>query len=147
MNAVEPPKLAVPQPQPSTPQLVQPKVLIVDDDRDLVATLSFRLQKAGFVVFSAYDGQAGLATAYKEKPHLVVLDVMMSFHDGFEVCAELKSGKQGYKPKVIIVSAITQGTNRSEADCKAESGADAFFSKPFEAKRLIEEISRLLSAQ
>jgi len=147
MNAVETPKVAVPQPQQPKPEVIQPKVLVVDDDRDLVATLSFRLQKAGYVVFSAYDGQAGLATAYRERPHVVILDVMMSFHDGFEVCGELKTGKQGYKPKVIIVSAITQGTNRSEADCKAESGADSFFSKPFEAKRLIEEIARLLSAK
>ena len=132
--------------QISEKEVVQPKVLIVDDDRDLVATLSFRLQKAGFVVFSAYDGQAGLATAFREKPHLVVLDVMMSYHDGFEVCGELKKGKNGYRPKVIIVSAITQGTNRSEDACKAESGCDTFFSKPFEAKKLIEEIKRLLAA-
>lgn len=142
MNASATPKQAVFNLAPS---MAQKKILVVDDDRDLVATLSFRLQKAGFDVHTAYDGQAGLATAYKERPDLVVLDVMMSFHDGFEVCAQLKSGKHGYRPKVIIVSAITQGTNRTEESCKAESGADFFFSKPFEAKRLIEEISRLLS--
>lgn len=135
------------QPQPAPLAAARGKVLIVDDDRDLVATLSFRLKKAGFEVFSAYDGQAGLAAAYKERPDLVVLDVMMSYHDGFEVCAELKSGKNGYCPKVIIVSAITQGTDRTEEACRAESGADVFFSKPFDAKRLIEEVNRLLSHQ
>ncbi|MSR65329.1 MAG: response regulator [Verrucomicrobiae bacterium] len=144
MNAIATPSPTVAQ--PSEKEIVQPRILIVDDDRDLVATLSFRLQKAGFVVFSAYDGQAGLATAFREKPHLCVLDVMMSYHDGFEVCAELKKGKNGYRPKVIIISAITQGTDRSEEACKAESGADTFFSKPFDAKRLIEEIKRLLAA-
>lgn len=129
----------------AAPPTAARKILVVDDDRDLVATLSLRLRKAGFEVHTAYDGQAGVATAYRERPDLVVLDVMMSYNDGFEVCAQLKSGKNGYRPKVIIVSAITQGTNRTEEACKAESGADSFFSKPFDAKRLIEEIRSLLS--
>jgi CheY-like chemotaxis protein len=72
---------------------------------------------------------------------------MMSYHDGFEVCHQLKQGRNGYCPKVIIVSAITQGTNRTEEACRTESGADSFFSKPFDAKRLIEEIGRLTAAK
>jgi DNA-binding response OmpR family regulator len=146
MNALANPKTNIHSELSALPDWKK-RILIVDDDRDLVATLVFRMQRAGFEVHAAYDGQAGLATAYRERPEVVVLDVMMSYQDGFEVCAELKRGKDGYKPKVIIVSAITQGTNRSEDSCKAESGADAFFSKPFEAKRLIEEITRLLSTQ
>jgi len=143
MNAVETPRPIA----PSTATSVPKRVLVVDDDRDLVATLSLRLQRAGYSVLAAHDGQAGLATALRDKPEVVVLDVMMSYKDGFEVCAQLRQNRNGYCPKIIIVSAITQGTNRTEEACRAESGADAFFSKPFDAKRLIEEINRLTSAK
>jgi two-component system alkaline phosphatase synthesis response regulator PhoP len=137
--------LTAPKPtvSPATASGVAPRVLVVDDDRDLVATLCLRLQRAGYSVLSAHDGQAGLTLALREKPEVVVLDVMMSYKDGFEVCAQLKQNQSGYRPKIIIVSAITQGTNRTEETCRAESGADAFFSKPFDAKRLIREVARL----
>jgi DNA-binding response OmpR family regulator len=145
MNAqLDTPKAILP-PQPEA--AVRKRVLVVDDDRDLVATLSLRLQRAGYDVVTAYDGQAGLTAALRDKPEVVVLDVMMSYHDGFEVCNQLKNRRDGYCPKVIIVTAITQGTNRTEETCRAESGADAFFSKPFDAKRLIEEIGRLTAAK
>ncbi len=66
------------------------KILIVEDEKDLVEVLSFRLEKLGFKVFSAFNGKSGLATAKQELPDLIILDVMLPVMDGYRVCKELK---------------------------------------------------------
>jgi len=66
------------------------KILIVDDERDLVETLTFRLEANDYQVIAAYDGQEGLDKARKEKPDLIILDLMLPKIDGYKVCRMLK---------------------------------------------------------
>ena len=66
------------------------KILIVEDQKDMVTGLAFNLEAQGHKVSAAYDGEAGLASAERDKPDLIILDIMLPKKDGFEVCRELR---------------------------------------------------------
>ncbi len=117
------------------------KILIVDDEKDLIETLSFRLNSNGYEVISAYDGQAGLDKAKKEKPDLIVLDLMLPKMDGYKVCGLLKKDVRYSGIPIIIFTARALEEDRKLG---IEVGADAFVTKPFEPKALLAKIEELL---
>jgi len=121
----------------------KPKILLVDDEPDLVQVVAMRLQVAGYEVVSAYDGQAGLEKVKEVKPDLVILDLMMPKLDGYKACRLLKFDERTKKIPVLIFTARAQ-----EQDIKlaTECGADAYLTKPFEAQVLLEKIKDLLEA-
>jgi len=117
------------------------KILIIDDEADLVNMLKMRLEAAGYDVISAGDGQEGLGIIRKSKPDLVVLDLMLPGMDGYKVCGLLKNDKRYSEIPVIIFSARAQ---QSDMKMGEEVGADAYITKPFEPKALLDKIEELI---
>lgn len=118
------------------------KILIVDDEPNILMTLEYSFKKADFHVFIARDGQEAIDILQNEVPDLVILDVMMPNVDGFETLAFIKSKPELSDCKVIFLSA----KNRSEDIKKGlDAGADDYMTKPFSNKKLIERVYELLS--
>ncbi len=115
------------------------KVLIVDDEPDTLDVVQEMLEGNGFEVFRAVDGDQGLEMAYRLKPDLVLLDVMMPQQDGWLVCAKLKLVRPA--PKIVIFTVLTHG----EADRFSEFvHADDIVHKPFTREQLLAAIHRAL---
>ena len=111
------------------------RVLIVEDEKKIVDILHFNLDRAGYEVLEAYDGEAGLALARAERPDLILLDVMMPKMMGFDVCRALRA--EGDNVPVIILTA------REEEEDKVlglEIGADDYITKPFSMRELIARV-------
>jgi DNA-binding response OmpR family regulator len=117
----------------------KPRVLIVDDEPDVLLTLRIVLEAEGFTVLLAGDGETALHRIDDEHPDLVVLDIMMPVLDGWFVLAEL--GGRSRRPRVVVCSAKTSPVDKSRA---ASLGADAYVTKPFDADDLVEHIRATL---
>jgi len=117
------------------------RILIVDDERELVKAIEIRLQQAGYEALVAYDGKEGLEKTYKEKPDLIILDLMLPKMDGYKVCSLLKADTRYSKIPIIIFTARAQESN---IEMGQEAGADAYMTKPFEYQVLLSKIKELL---
>ena len=104
-----------------------PRILIIDDEADLVSVLRFGLEVEGFEVISAGDGEEGLRLAREQQPALMLLDLMLPKLDGYKVCRALKFDERYKKIPVFILSARSGEQDRKLA---LEMGADAFVTKP-----------------
>ncbi|MCX6568265.1 MAG: response regulator transcription factor [Candidatus Aminicenantes bacterium] len=115
------------------------KILIVEDQKDMVTGLAFNLEARGHKVSAAYDGEAGLSSAERENPDLIVLDIMLPKKDGFEVCRELR--RKGYDVPILMLTA-----RREEADkvLGLEIGADDYLTKPFGLSEFLARVKALL---
>ncbi len=117
------------------------KILIVDDEPDIVETLSFMLQARNFDVVTASDGLEALSKVKSEHPDLVLLDIMMPGMDGYDVCVKLKTDKETKNIPVVMLTA--RGEN--EAVIRAhKSGAHDYIVKPFTLPTLINKLNKLL---
>jgi len=122
--------------------MAKTKILVIDDEVDIVDTVSFMLRSRGYDVITASDGGEGLTKAMVEHPNLILLDIIMPVMDGFEVCFKLKRDKDARKIPVIMITA--RGDN--EAVVKARSaGADDYIVKPFSLPTLISKINKLIA--
>jgi DNA-binding response OmpR family regulator len=117
------------------------KILIVDDELHIVKMLENRLKQAGYEIITASDGQDGLEKARKEKPDLIILDLMLPKMDGYKVCRMLKFDEE-YKHMPIIL--FTARSRESDKKTGEEVGADAYITKPFEPQTLLARIKELL---
>lgn len=117
------------------------RILIVDDEEDILNLLKFRLEANSYEVLIASDGQEGLNKARNEKPDLVILDLMLPKIDGYKVCRMLKFD-ESYKNIPIII--FTAKNQKKDEDLGKEMGADAYVTKPFEPEMLLEKIRVLL---
>ncbi|MBM4295462.1 MAG: response regulator [Deltaproteobacteria bacterium] len=121
-------------------------VLIVDDDPDLVETVSMLLESKGYEVGKAYDGIEGEAAIQKRRPDVLVLDVMMPRKDGYTLCRELKANPATRDIPVVLLTAVgdavptTTYTHYEGMTTEAED----FLPKPVDAKTLVEAVERLL---
>lgn len=118
------------------------KILIVDDEENIVTMVEARLMGNGYDVITANDGQEGLAKARSEKPDLIILDIMLPKIDGYKVCRMLKFDEQYKHIPVILFSARTQD---SDLETGKQQGADAYITKPFQPEALLSKIKELLS--
>jgi DNA-binding response OmpR family regulator len=118
-----------------------PTILVVDDDPEIVTMLSLRLGKRGYRVVSATDGNAALAAAHRERPDLVVLDVMMPGKTGWEVARTLRHDPVSGNVKIVMLTAIGEQVNEMTSPLY---GADAHIDKPFEFERLEEIVAKLV---
>ncbi len=116
-------------------------VLVVDDDPEIVAMLSTRLEARGYQVLTASDGKEALAEAKRRRPALIVLDVMMPGKSGWEVARALKQDPVTDTIKVIMLTAIGEQVNEMTSPLY---GADAHFDKPFDFVALESKIAELL---
>ena len=118
------------------------RILVVDDDPEIVTMLSTRLSKRGYKVSTASDGHKAIELAKKELPDVVLLDVMMPGKSGWEVARAIKQDPATHAVKIVMVSAIGEKTNEITAPIY---GADAHVDKPFEFEHLERVIADLLA--
>jgi len=119
------------------------RVLVVDDEPDLVHILEFGLKSAGYQVEVAADGQEGLKKARETKPDIILLDLMLPKLDGYKVCRLLKFDERYRQIPIIILSARTQEGDQALAK---EMGANRFITKPYEFGEILAHIEALLKA-
>ncbi len=110
------------------------KILIIEDDRDIVGMLEYNLQEEGYETLKALNGEDGIALASKQQPNLIILDIMLPVIDGFEVCRILKNDDVTAHIPIIILSAKSQETDKVVG---LELGADDYITKPFSPRELI----------
>lgn len=117
------------------------KILIVDDEPEIILMVGTRLKAHGYEIVSASDGQAGYEAAQKEKPDLIILDLMLPKMDGYKVCGFLKRDYRYAKIPILMFTAKAQ-----EEDMKLarDMGADAYLVKPFKPEELLGKIKELL---
>jgi DNA-binding response OmpR family regulator len=116
------------------------KVLIVDDEPNIVVSLQFLMKKSGFETSVARDGDEALLEVERFRPDLVLLDVMMPRRDGYEVCQQLRSA--GWNDLKIVM--LTAKGREAEVTKGLEVGADAYVTKPFSTSELVDTVVRLL---
>ena len=117
------------------------KILIVDDEPNIVISLEFLMKKEGFEVAVAGDGEAALAQVAAFQPDLILLDVMMPKKSGFEVCESLRADPAHAGLKIVILTAKGRETEVAKG---LAIGADAYVTKPFSPKALAVQVKQLL---
>jgi DNA-binding response OmpR family regulator len=119
----------------------RPLVLVADDDDDIRALIVFRLERAGYEVLPAADGETALQLATEHRPDLAVLDVMMPKLDGYELTQRLRAQEETSRMPVILLTARAQ-----EADVARglEAGADDYIKKPFSPQELGARVQAIL---
>jgi two-component system alkaline phosphatase synthesis response regulator PhoP/two-component system response regulator VicR len=122
---------------------VATRVLVVDDEPQVVWMLQFSLEAEGYQTYAARDGVAALAEVREHRPALMLLDIMMPTMDGWSVLEHLQELPEEERPRVIVVSARSSLRDRAKA---AELGADAFVAKPFSVDDLIDVLHGLEKA-
>lgn len=123
---------------------INPKVLIVDDEDDIRKLLRRVLEKKGYEVVEARDGQEALSAVRENTPHVIVLDAMLPEVHGFDICRRIKGSKRYGHIPIIMVSAIYRGWRFAE-DLHASYGISAFLEKPFKINEIIDAVEAALA--
>jgi len=117
------------------------KILVVDDEPDILKMVTFRLKKEGYEVITAKDGQEALDLINRERPDLVLLDLRLPVMDGYEVCKRLKTDKN---LKQIPVVFLTASVTSSIAEKVKAFNADSYLIKPFDPVKLLETVKKFI---
>ncbi len=118
-----------------------PKILLVEDNEMNSDMLSRRLERKGYEVVIAVDGEKGIAMAQSEKPHLILMDLSLPVVNGWDATRQLKDAPETRSIPVIALSAHAMASDRQKA---LEAGCDDYDSKPIEFSRLLEKMQKLL---
>jgi two-component system alkaline phosphatase synthesis response regulator PhoP len=118
------------------------RILIVDDERDIVETIQFMLESEGFECLLAYDGEDALLKARTENPDLILLDIMLPKINGYQVCRLLKFDEKYKDIPIIMLTAKAQDTDKLMGK---ETGADEYVCKPFVMDELVKMIREYLN--
>lgn len=119
------------------------KILIADDEQNIVISLEFLMKREGFEVLVANDGEEAARRIRSDRPDLVLLDVMMPKKSGFEVCQEIKADPAMAAVRILMLTAKGRDTEVAKG---LALGADAYMTKPFSTKELVEKVRSLLGA-
>jgi DNA-binding response OmpR family regulator len=120
------------------------KILVVDDDRNIIETLKIRLEASGYAVATASDGKEGLQKAKEEKPDLILLNVMMPHLDGIMATLKIKGESEIKGIPIIIMTGIR---DRDEMVLARHAGASDYITKPFESADLLQKIENILKSK
>ena len=120
------------------------KILVVDDDADIVELLSFNLKKAGFAIGTARNGIEALKKIHSMRFDLILLDLMMPEMDGFSVCEILRRNAETASIPIIMITALSGDLARLSG---LECGANEYVTKPFSLKQLVSKVDSLLKKQ
>jgi two-component system alkaline phosphatase synthesis response regulator PhoP len=118
------------------------KILIVDDEPNIVMTLEYTFKKSNYEVFIARDGQEALDILKTNFPDVIILDVMMPMVDGFATLEQIKKDANLQHTKVLFLSAKNK---ESDIEKGLALGADAYMTKPFSIKKVVEKVEELLN--
>jgi two-component system OmpR family response regulator len=119
-------------------EMTSDKILIVEDDRNLLDTLKYNLRKEGYEVATAVDGAEALEVARREKPDLIILDLMLPKVSGFEVCRILR------KEMIVPILMLTAKAEETDKIVGLEIGADDYMTKPFSLRELLARVRAML---
>jgi DNA-binding response OmpR family regulator len=117
------------------------RVLIIDDEPDFVRVVQLRLEAAGYEVSVAFDGMQGVSSAHKEKPDLIILDIMMPAMHGHRVCEALKKSSKTWTIPIIY---LTAKGGKEDEELAYKLGAEHFLTKPYDPQVLLETIKNAL---
>ena len=117
------------------------RVLVVDDEPNIVMSLEFLMRRAGFEVQVARNGREAIAALEGPPPDLMLLDVMMPEFDGYEVCERVRAREEWRATKIIMLTARGRDAERERG---LKVGADAYVTKPFSTRDLVEQAKRIL---
>jgi DNA-binding response OmpR family regulator len=117
------------------------RILIADDEPNIVVSLEFLMKREGFEVQVATDGEAAMLAVAEQVPDLILLDIMLPKKDGFEVCQRIRANPQWQAVKVVMLTAKGRDTEVSKG---LALGADAYVTKPFSTKDLVAKVRELL---
>jgi DNA-binding response OmpR family regulator len=118
------------------------KILLVDDEPNIIMSLEYTFKKQNFEVFIARDGQEALDILKNEQPDVIILDIMMPNVDGYATIESVKKNEKLTNCKVIFLSAKNK---ESDIEKGMQLGADAYMTKPFSIKKLVDQVNELLS--
>jgi twitching motility two-component system response regulator PilH len=118
-----------------------PKILVVDDSPTDLSLMTAPLKQQGYEVLVASDGEEALEKAARERPHLVVLDIILPKKNGFQVCRQLKTAPETQDIKVLMLTSKTQDSDRFWG---LEQGADGYMTKPFDDQEYMAAVAKLL---
>ena len=120
---------------------VMKKILIVDDEQDIVESLKFVLETADYTCYCAYNGEDGLRLAKELVPDLIILDVMMPKINGYKISRLLKFDKKYKDIPILMVTARSQEEDKLIGE---ETGADEYITKPFEMEDVVNRVNKYL---
>ena len=118
-------------------------ILVAEDEPNIVLSLKFILDKAGYDVRVAQDGEQALREIEKQTPDLILLDIMLPKRDGFSVCEVIKANSDWAPMKIIFLSAKSRDTDKQRA---MNLGADDYITKPFSTRALVDRVTELLQS-
>ena len=124
--------------------MAKKRLLVVDDEPDLADMVKFRLEANGYEISLAHDGQQALEAARKEKPDLIILDLMLPKMDGYKVCGLLKQDARYAKIPIML---FTERAQQGDIRMGEEVGADAYLTKPYDPADLLNKIAELLNKE
>ncbi len=125
----------------NAPDSREKRILVVDDEPNVVKSLTFVLNKEGYDVSSAINGEEAMLKIQETKPNLMFLDVMMPKKNGYEVCKEVKSNSTLSDIHIIMLTAKGQEADREKG---LDSGANEFMTKPFSLKMVVDRAKEIL---
>jgi DNA-binding response OmpR family regulator len=120
------------------------KILVADDEPNIVISLEYLMKREGYTVLVARDGQEALDTIARERPDLVLLDVMMPKKSGFEVCQAVRANEELQATKILMLTAKGRDTDLAKG---LALGADAYMTKPFSTRELVQKVADMLGQQ
>lgn len=120
---------------------MSPKILVADDEPNIVISLEYLLKREGYNVVIARDGQEAVDAIVREQPDLVLLDVMMPKKTGFEVCQEVRAIESVQGTKILMLTAKGRDTDVAKG---MALGADAYMTKPFATRELVQKVAEML---
>ena len=121
---------------------MSPKILVADDEPNIVISLEYLLKREGYTVVIARDGEEALDVIRREQPQLVLLDVMMPKKNGFEVCQEVRTDDALQSTRILMLTAKGRDTDIAKG---IAMGADAYMTKPFSTRDLVQKVAEMLS--
>jgi len=116
-------------------------VLLVDDEPNIILSLEFLIEQAGYEARVAHDGETALKAIEEHKPDLVLLDVMLPKRDGFDVCESIRANPAWNDIRIVMLTAKGRDSEREKG---LALGADAYITKPFSTREAMEQIKRFL---
>jgi phosphate regulon transcriptional regulator PhoB len=123
------------------PSFTMTKILVIDDEKDIVELIAYNLEKEGFSILKAYDGEEALKAVKDQKPDLLILDLMLPKISGLDVCKKLRSNPATANTPIIMLTAKVDEIDKVVG---LEMGADDYITKPFSVKELIARVRAIL---
>ena len=120
------------------------KILVADDEPNIVISIEYLMKREGYTVLVARDGQEALDMIARDRPDLVLLDVMMPKKSGFEVCQAVRASEELQSIKILMLTAKGRDTDLAKG---LALGADAYMTKPFSTRELVQKVAEMLGPQ